>query len=352
MALLSTKAMIQRATGGRYGARTASSRQGHNLQALAPLPAHSPGVLAAPLGELTVLYDVVTETVHVLNPSPGWCGRPATASPCSRTWPPPSSRQPARTRPWWPPIWGWACASSPTPAWWGAPPRPRATALFHAQVSGDDPSAAVYAVLDEGVQIRCSDRALLAEIDDLMASLRSSGRAATIDLSVETADNASVLAGHGTERRYQSRASFLEALPTVLNQIAAASTTCVALHAGCVRSPTGEVVLLPAVSGSGKTTLTAALVQAGWAYGTDEAVGLRAGTLDAVTYPKPLVLDATSRTALGLGASTSVNTGPAALRPTWRCWSARPDRSIAWCSPATKRAQRCRCRNRSNPGRP
>ena len=71
MALLSTKAMIQRATGGRYGARTAHSRQGHNLQALAPLPAHSPGVLAAPLGELTVLYDVITEMVHVLNPSAG-----------------------------------------------------------------------------------------------------------------------------------------------------------------------------------------------------------------------------------------------------------------------------------------
>ena len=45
------------------------------------------------------------------------------------------------------------------------------------------------------------------------------------------------------------------------------------------------------LSGSGKTTLTAALVRAGWAYGTDEAVGVRAGSLAAVTYPKPLVLD-------------------------------------------------------------
>ena len=48
---------------------------------------------------------------------------------------------------------------------------------------------------------------------------------------------------------------------------------------------------MPATSGSGKTTLTAALVQAGWSYGTDEAVGVREGSLEVATYPKPLVLD-------------------------------------------------------------
>ena len=43
-----------------------------SLGALAPLPAHSPGVLASSLGELTVLYDLVTEMVHVLNPTAGF----------------------------------------------------------------------------------------------------------------------------------------------------------------------------------------------------------------------------------------------------------------------------------------
>ena len=115
-----------------------------------------------------------------------------------------------------------------------------------------------------------------------------------------------------------------------------------------MRSPAGEVVLLPATSGYGKTTLTAALLQAGWAYGTDEAVGVREGSLESVTYAKPLVLDATSREVLGLAASASPNVRPSDLRPRWRYSSTRPARSIVWCSPATRRARRCRSPSHSS----
>ncbi len=140
-------------------------------------------------------------------------------------------------------------------------------------------------------------------------------RLATVALGVAETDDGSVrVAGHGPERTYASVEAFLDTLPTALNQIAATSSSCIALHAGCVRSPSGEVLLLPAVSGSGKTTLTAALVQAGWDYGTDEAVGVREGGLEAVTYPKPLVLDSSSRLVLGLGPSRSPNAAPAELR--------------------------------------
>ncbi len=169
-------------------------------------------------------------------------------------------------------------------------------------------------MLDEGVRFRSADASLLTDIDTLLASLHDD-RAATLDLTVhEAADGTVALTGSGTDRTYGSRTSFLDALPTALNQIAAASTACIALHAGCVRSPAREVVLLPATSGHGKTTLTAALVQAGWDYGTDEAVGVRTGSLATVTYPKPLVLDATSRAVLGLGEAASPNVLPGELR--------------------------------------
>ncbi|MEI2638456.1 MAG: hypothetical protein V9F03_05595 [Microthrixaceae bacterium] len=52
--------------------------------------------------------------------------------------------------------------------------------------------------------------------------------------------------------------------------------------------------------GSGKSTLTAALVASGWDYLGDEAIGVRAGTLQAVGYPKLISIDAASQKALGL----------------------------------------------------
>lgn len=60
------------------------------------------------------------------------------------------------------------------------------------------------------------------------------------------------------------------------------------IHAGSVVSPMGTGVLLPGVSGAGKTTLTAALVEAGFGYLSDEA-----GVIDPVTrrlYPFPRAL--------------------------------------------------------------
>ena len=179
---------------------------------------------------------------------------------------------------------------------------------------------AVHAVLDEGVRFRCEDVPLLRAIDEVLGP--DAQRRSTVELGVvQHPGGVFVVGGWGDERSFGSRPALLEALPTLLNQVAAGSTTCVALHAGCVRSPAGEVVLLPAVSGSGKTTLTAALVQAGWSYGSDEAVGLRCGTLEAVTYPKPLVLDTTSREALGLGP-LAVGQHPSRRAP-WRRGGAR-----------------------------
>ena len=171
------------------------------------------------------------------------------------------------------------------------------------------------AVLDERVVLRSDDAELIDAASALLAAMRCDGaRTATLALTPVAADGAIVLSGLGPDRAFGSRAQLLEELPTALNQLAAASTSCLALHSGAVRSPAGEVVLLPATSGSGKTTLTAALVRLGWDYLTDEAVGVRAGTLTAVGYPKPLVLDASSREVLRLPPADGGNVAPAELR--------------------------------------
>jgi hypothetical protein len=281
---------------------------------LTALPRQSPGVLVAALDDRVVLYDLVTEVVHVLNASAALV---------------------------------WSCCDGATDLDAAADAIASATGADRATVAADvgsgveqlramgllgrvdaplapppvdrDPvddqaTGAVHAVLDEAVRFLGDDAGLVAEVDALLGGGQDQG-SATIDLVVHPLDDGTVrLDGWGPPRTYGSRAALLEALPSALNQIAATSSTCIALHSGAVRSPGGEVLLLPALSGSGKTTLTAALVRAGWDYGTDEAVGVRAGSLTAVAYPKPLVLDLESRALLGLPATGSLNVLPSELR--------------------------------------
>ena len=175
-------------------------------------------------------------------------------------------------------------------------------------------ATAVFGVLDEGVVLRSDDAGLIASVDHLLASL-AYDRTITLTLGLDgDADGGVSLTGWGDDRRYHAPAALLDGLPSALNLVAAASTTCIALHAACVRSPAGDVVLLPARSGGGKTTLAGALVRLGWDYATDEATGIRSGALTAVAYPKPLVLDASSREVLRLPPTAATNTLPTELR--------------------------------------
>lgn len=306
--------MIQRVTApddraapaGRYGIALVSDP-------LALLPHPSPGLLASPLGELTVVYDLVTEVVHLLNASAAvvWAscdGHTDAAAAVDAivagtgadraqvTADLEASVAELRTA-------GLVGREGPTPE----PPE-----IERPAVTGTE-RGAVHAVLDEGVRFVGDDASLVAEIDALVGLGTAGG--ATVELGVTVVDDGTVqLVGWGPARTYGSRAAFLDALPSALNVIAAASTSCIALHSGAVRSPAGEVVLLPALSGSGKTTLTAALVRDGWAYATDEAVGVREGSLVAVAYPKPLVLGLESQALLGLPPTGTLNVAPSTLR--------------------------------------
>lgn len=171
-----------------------------------------------------------------------------------------------------------------------------------------------FAVIDEVVTFRSDDRELLDRVDCLFEDLVVDDVPTREWMLNVDADGACLFGPTDAVVVFPDADALVEHLPTILNEVAATSTSCLALHAGAVRSPEGEVVVFPAVSGSGKSTLTAWLVQRGWAYLSDETAAIRPGSLAVVPYPKPLVLDDVSRALLGLGPSTSANLGAAALR--------------------------------------
>lgn len=162
-------------------------------------------------------------------------------------------------------------------------------------------------VLDDRVVVRSDDPAHVAEIEAGFGTVED---AATLEYAVARAGDGSLhledLSGRGPARSVHA-GHLLAAVVAETNQVACTSRAVLALHAGGVRAPSGdEVVVLAAPSGSGKSTLTAALLRRGWDYVSDEAVGIRAGSLEAVPYPKPLSLGPVSRQALGLEATTGI----------------------------------------------
>lgn len=170
-----------------------------------------------------------------------------------------------------------------------------------------------FAVLDDAVAFRSDDAGLVAAINDLLASLVAD-RPPTALYGITTREAGAIrVVGRGHDEVVTSRSGLLELVPSLLNRVATSSTSCLAVHSAAVGSPSGSVLLLPAPSGAGKSTLAAALVQRGWDYLTDEAVGVRP-TLDAVAYPKPLALDAASRAVIGLRADLGPHVRPDELR--------------------------------------
>jgi hypothetical protein len=84
-----------------------------------------------------------------------------------------------------------------------------------------------------------------------------------------------------------------------LTRIAVDHSPRLCIHAGLV-SAAGGSIAVPGTSGLGKSTLTAALVQAGFGYLSDEVLAVpRTGGLPA-PFARPLALTAGSWTALGL----------------------------------------------------
>ncbi|CAB4323187.1 unannotated protein [freshwater metagenome] len=104
-------------------------------------------------------------------------------------------------------------------------------------------------------------------------------------------------------RRRDRNIGAAQAIETTLqriNQWATASNTgSIMLHAGAVEFG-GSVVVVAGQSGRGKSTLTAALVQSGGGYVTDELVMIDPSDLQVRPYPKALDLGPRSLELLGL----------------------------------------------------
>jgi len=173
-------------------------------------------------------------------------------------------------------------------------------------------------LLDRVVAFRSSDPELLAAVDDFIGVSRSDAPPDVFFDADPRADGGIDL--HAAETwEFPNRSGFFAQLPGVVHDFAARSDSSLVLHAGAVRTPDGRVVLLPAASEHGKSTLVAALVQAGCDYLGDEMIGVRAGSLAAISCPTPLALDDVSRSVLGLATPSSRHTDPRALRPDVRC---------------------------------
>lgn len=186
---------------------------------------------------------------------------------------------------------------------------------------GPSHQGASHLMLDRAIAFRSDDGATVERLDAILSTT-----VADVDptdfIDVNVRDDGHVLVDAANRWEFLSWDGLLAQLHQVLTDFPAAAHTMLCLHAGAVRTPAGEVIVVTGDSGSGKSTLVAALVTAGCDYLGDEHIGVRPGTLIAVGCPQPLRLDAGSRYLLSLDgavAGPGDAVSPDAIRAGVRC---------------------------------
>ena len=179
---------------------------------------------------------------------------------------------------------------------------------------GDDQLGKIHSVIDYKIAFRGPQPELITTLDRFLGTGTETGDP-TMFFDVHITDDGEVVLVTDYEWKFPSLEACLRQLTSVVNEYAVWTHSCAVLHSGAVRSPEGDIVLLPASSGNGKSTLTGAFVAAGWDYLGDEAVGVRPGSMVAVGYPKRLAIDASSRAVLNLPESDSDDLDPAEINP-------------------------------------
>ncbi len=104
--------------------------------------------------------------------------------------------------------------------------------------------------------------------------------------------------GTGAPARVRSVEAAVGHALAALNLRATSLTPLLACHAAVI-ARAGAALVVPAASGRGKSTLTAALLRHGWAYGSDEALGLTWDSGAVVPYPRPFSLSRWSAEVTG-----------------------------------------------------
>jgi len=284
----------------------------------------SDGVLAAPFLEGSAVYDLLTDQVMFVSALAAWVLRrvPAdldqlVAEVAESTSEPPELvaediHRGVRL----------LCAAGllNRPGVWVGPTPVSGRPLAETPGTGQRYLSTTQAVIDHRLAFRSADRGLLAEIE---RSLKTTAvpHSPTVVFDAEPTAGGGVLLNAAEEWDFPTRAGFFLQLSGVVNDFAARSSQPLIFHAGAVRTPGREVILLPGNPEAGKSTITAALLRAGCDYLGDELIGVREGSHRAVGFPRALQLDATSRSVVGLGSSGFDTDGEVPVHPR----SIRPD---------------------------
>jgi hypothetical protein len=168
-------------------------------------------------------------------------------------------------------------------------------------------------------EIRTNDPVLAEELTALLASLpratRSEHTVWVLDRGVDGPRRWRVIVDGEVTATTAEREHAVDALMPKLNVLAVTgSVGRVLLHAGAVELD-GRAAVIAGESGFGKSTLTAALVQTGLAYLSDELVALEPDGARVVPYPKPFDLAADSLEMLGLDPSSVAGWGKGRVPP-------------------------------------
>lgn len=196
----------------------------------------------------------------------------------------------------------------------------------HPPVSGSSRSPGLpfqgrsHRMLDHTIVFRSNDSKLVTDIDaaldpggKVVALDRSddtgaeddSERIAPIFIDAEAHENGEVGVDASSHWDFPSRAGLIDQLHLLTAEFPSDCATMAALHAGSVRTPAGEVILIPGESDAGKSTLVAALVKAGCDYLGEECTGVEPATLTAHGCPRRLRLDRNSLDLLDIDAGDS-----------------------------------------------
>lgn len=284
------------------------------------LPKRSSGVWLAPFEDRFVAYHQVAETVHWLNASAGvllaHCDGSTSRDDLVNVWAEETGVERAEIDA------GLRAALDDfvslgivdrEEAW--VPPSRFDGSVADAQEGAT--TGIVHPALDRQVTFRSTDPNLVAAIDSFIASGKlemPDPPTETLIIDAEYESDGGIRVDFGDVFRFPTLDSCLLQITGVINRLTHGSGSCLTLHAGGVRSPDGEIVLIAAESGGGKSTLVGAFVKAGWDYLGDETIGVRPGGV-VVGYPKRIGLDDVSRGVLGLIESSYLDNPVTDLRP-------------------------------------
>jgi hypothetical protein len=154
-------------------------------------------------------------------------------------------------------------------------------------------------VLGVRCMVSCEDDAMRSLVARLWSPFAAAPSAGGARVELRGAASSWQLSGPGGHAVLDTPHAALTALATEVNRHALGQTATFACHAAVVTAA-GRSVALVAASGTGKSTLTAALLQAGAGYVSDEALCLDREVGVVVGYPRPLCLLPWSRSVLGV----------------------------------------------------